>query len=143
MGGRLLVAVHVSRDDIKSFGAPNRWFESLDNGKTWREIDAARDAECGILLPNGDKIYFPPESGFSVSKYKQPSQSEYTPDYDASKRADEGTLPIPDGMKADWINGVAIKAYNADRLPPSLAKRSGLRTAFPQAKRRRSKSTQK
>lgn len=134
LGDRLLVAVHVSKDDIKSFGAPNRWFESLDNGKTWREIDAARDAECGILLPNGDKIYFPPESGFSVSKYKQPSQSEYTPDYDASKRADEGTLPIPDGMKADWINGVAIRAYNADRLPPSLAKKEWLAYRIPAGK---------
>ena len=45
LGDRLLVAVHVSKDDIKSFGAPNRWFESRDNGKTWREMDAARNAE--------------------------------------------------------------------------------------------------
>mgnify|MGYP004455772881 FL=1 len=134
LGDRLLVAVHVSKDDIKSFGTPNRWFESRDNGKTWREIDSARDAECGKLLPNGDRIYFPPESGISVADYKQTPQKFNTPDYDFTKPAPEGTLPIPDGMKADWCGGIVIKAYNADRLPPSLAKKRWLAYRIPAGK---------
>ena len=45
LGDRLVVAVHVTEDNIKSFGQQNRWMESRDRGKTWREIDPAVAAE--------------------------------------------------------------------------------------------------
>ena len=38
LGDRLVVTVHVTDDDMKSFGNPNRWFESHDKGITWKEI---------------------------------------------------------------------------------------------------------
>ncbi|MBO5644803.1 MAG: exo-alpha-sialidase, partial [Lentisphaeria bacterium] len=119
--GRIAVAVHVSADDIKSFGNTNRWFVSSDNGESFSEADPSIDAECGTLLANGDRLYFPPESGFSVSNYKEPPFAMRTPGYDTSKRAEEGTLPLPDGITAWWGGSTTIKAYNADRLPPSLA----------------------
>ena len=50
LGDRLVVAVHVTDDDIKSFGNPNRWFESRDQGETWNEIDASVSTQCGLLL---------------------------------------------------------------------------------------------
>lgn len=122
LGDRFVVAVHVTDDDIKSFGEANRWFESRDKGMTWREIDASVSAECGLLLSNGDRIYFPMASGISLDQYKSTPQSELTPGYDFFKKAEEGTLPIPDGMTC-WWDGTVIRAYNADRLPDSLSKK--------------------
>ena len=61
--GRLVVSVHVSSDDINSFGNPQRWYESADRGKTWKEIKCENPVKYGALLPSGDRIYFPPQSG--------------------------------------------------------------------------------
>ncbi len=133
LGDRLVVAVHVTNDNIKSFGETNLWFESRDKGMTWTEIDAAVSAECGLLLRNGDRIYFPMESGRSLSDYKFTPQSQLTPGYDFSKQAEEGTIPIPDGMTG-WTDGTVIKAYNADRLPPSLAEKKWLAKRIPAGK---------
>ncbi len=120
LGDRLVVAVHVDNDDIKSFGTDNRWFESRDRGATWQEIGPEVSVECGLKLQNGDKIYFPMESGISLKNYSMTEQKYRTPGYDYSKQAEEGTLPIPDGMTF-WMDGTTIRAYRADRLPPSLA----------------------
>ncbi len=130
LGDRLVVAVHVTDDDIKSFGETNRWFESRDNGVTWKEIDASVSTQCGLLLQNGDRIYFPMESGIKLADYKFPSQQELTPGYDFGKKAEEGTMPIPDGMTS-WQGGVLIKAYNATRLPDSLSKKEWLAKRVP------------
>ncbi len=133
LGDRLLVAVHVAEDNIKSFGEPNRWFESRDQGVTWKEVDASVATQGGLLLSNGDKLYFPMENGVELKSYKEKPQKELTPGYDFSKPAEEGTLPIPDGMTA-WVWGTTIKAYNADRLPPSLAKKEWLAKRIPAGK---------
>lgn len=117
--GRIAVAVHVTADDIKSFGNTNRWFVSSDNGCTWSEADPSIDSSCGMLLDNGDLLYFPPESGFSVSDYRETPFSYRTPGYDMSKPAPEGVLPIPDGVTA-WWDKITIKAYLSERLPASL-----------------------
>lgn len=119
---RYVVSVHVKNDDISNYGSTALWFESHDKGKTWQEVDASVAQECGLLLPNGDRVYMPPESGVDVSEYKQIPWNKYTPAYDFSKQAEEGTLPIPDGMTF-WMGGTTINAYNADRLPPSLSKK--------------------
>lgn len=121
--GRIAVAVHVEADDIKSFGKENRWFVSSDNGETFSETDSSIDAWCGTRLANGDLLYFPPESGFSVSSYREEKFANRTLGYDMKKRAEEGTLPLPDGVTAWWGGSTTIKAYNADRLPPSLAEK--------------------
>lgn len=122
LGGRLVVSVHVKNDDISNYGAKALWFESRDQGQTWKEIDDSVAQECGLLLPNGDRVYLPPESGIDVSDFKTTSWNKYTPAYDFSKQAKEGVLPIPDGMTY-WMGGTTINAFNADRLPPSLAKK--------------------
>lgn len=130
LGDRLVVAVHVANDDIRSFGERNLWFESRDKGETWQEIDDSVATRCGLLLQNGDRLYFPPESGVKLDNYKFPSQSLYTPGYDFGARATEGSMPLPDG-RTYWMGGVEIKAYNADRLPPSLAKKEWLAKRIP------------
>ncbi len=130
LGDRLVVAVHVTNDDIKSFGETNLWFESRDNGITWQEIDASVSTQCGLRLPSGDRLYFPMESGTSLDHYKFTPQSQFTPGYDFSLKADEGTMPIPDGVTS-WMDGTVIKAYNADRLPDSLAKKEWLAKRIP------------
>jgi len=122
LGDRLVVSVHITTDSISTYGAEARWFESRDAGKTWKAVDASVACECGLLLNNGDRAYFPPESGVDVTHYQMTPLSTYTPGYDFSKKAAEGTLPIADGMTF-WMGGTTIHAYNADRLPPSLSKR--------------------
>ena len=122
LGDRLVVSVHITSDSISTYGAAARWFESGDAGKTWKEVDASVAFKCGLLLNNGDRVYFPPESGVDVTKYQMQSWNKYTPGYDFLKKAEEGTLPIPDGMTC-WMGGTTIHAYNADRLPPSLSNR--------------------
>lgn len=119
--GRIAVAVHVTADDIKSFGSENRWFVSSDNGESWSEADPSIDSRCGMLLDNGDLLYFPPESGFSLSQYRETPFAYRTPGYDMSRRAEEGVLPIPDGVTT-WWDKITIKAYLSERLPSSLDK---------------------
>lgn len=122
LGDRLVVSVHVSDDNISSFGNPCRWFESRDKGATWNEIDPRADAECGLLLPDGDRLYFPPENGIDVSGYTMTPIEQYTPGYDFTRQAPEGTLPVPDGITY-WMWGTEIRAYDADRLPEPLCRK--------------------
>jgi hypothetical protein len=129
LGDRLVVGVHIANDNIESFGITNRWFESRDKGVTWKEIDQSVATECGLLLQNGDRLYFPMESGISLDNYKMTPQKYYTPDYDFSKKAREGTLPIPDGVT--FWEGTTIRAYNADRLPESLSEKVWLAMRTP------------
>ena len=49
--GRIAVAVHVTADDIKSFGNTNRWFVSSDNGCTWSEADPSIDSSSSGRMP--------------------------------------------------------------------------------------------
>ncbi len=133
LGDRLVVAVHVADDNISSFGETNRWFESRDRGATWKEIDASVSSRCGLLLPNGDRIYFPMESGIRLDHYRLTPGNLLTPGYDFRRRAEEGTLPIPDGMTY-WFDGTVIRAYNADRLPESLAGKEWLARRIPAGK---------
>ncbi len=130
LGDRLVVAVHISNDDIESFGEQNRWFESHDKGETWTEIDASVAARCGLLLQNGDRIYFPMESGINLEDYKMTPIEYYTPEYDFTQKAEEGILPIPDGVTF-WMWGTTIRAYRADRLPESLSKKEWLAMRIP------------
>ena len=96
LDGRLIVAVHVADDDISSFGKTNRWFESRDTGESWSEIDASIAPYCGLLLPDGDRLYFPMESGIRVDRYKPTPQALYTPDYDFSRQAERSrSLGLP------------------------------------------------
>lgn len=119
---RIAVSVHVEDDTIIATGNPTRWFESFDNGESWRETDAENAAKFGLLLKNGDRIYFPKEGGTDVSGYKFPARGALTPEYDFNKKAAEGEMPFADGVTA-WWTGSVIEAYNADRLPESLSKK--------------------
>lgn len=118
---RIVVCVHVHDDGIEHWGKTNRWFESVDEGVTWREVEPTVDAECGLRLPNGDRIYFPPESAVDLSGYTIPGLTYLTPGYDYTKKADEGTLPIQDGLS--WWGPTLVRGYRAERLPPSLDKK--------------------
>lgn len=120
LGDRLVVAVHVTEDNIKSFGQQNRWMESRDRGKTWREIDPAVAAECGLRLPGWRPDLFPHGKRRESGKLRAGTPGIPDPRIRFSRQAEEGTLPIPDGFTC-WPGGVQINAYDARRLPPSLA----------------------
>lgn len=122
VGDRIIVSVHVEEDDIYNAGKTARWFESVDGGVCWEEISPSVAAECGLKLPNGDKIYFPVESGLVLAGYTVTPVGMQTPDYDFSERAAEKTLPVQDGMTF-FHDGSIIKAYDADRLPKSISKK--------------------
>ena len=119
---RIVVSVHVEDDTLVTTGHPARWFESRDDGETWQEISPDVAAECGQLLPNGDRIYFPTEGGVDLSAYRFPDYAELTPGYDFGRQACAPDMPIQDGVSA-WWNGTVIRAYRAERLPGALSEK--------------------
>ena len=133
LGDRFIVSVHVKNDDISNYGATALWFESRDQGKTWKEVDDSIAQECGLLLPNGDRVYLPPESGIDVSDYKTTPWNKYTPAYDFSKQAAPGTLPIPDGMTF-WMGARQSMPLTPIVCLPVSRKKNGLCFAFPREK---------
>ena len=131
LSDKIVVSVHTEDDDIYNQGVTRRWFESRDKGQTWNEISPDSAPECGLTLPSGDRLYFPFLSGQSLQNYKETPIELLTPDYDFSKRAEEGTLPIQDGITY-FTCGSQIKAYRADRLPESLDQRNWTAYRIPQ-----------
>lgn len=130
LGDRLVVAVDVCEDNIQSYGSPKRWFESRDRGESWQEVDSTVAIRCGLRLANGDLLYFPMVSGTILEGYRVTPQNLLTPGYDFSRRAEEGTLPIPDGMSC-WLDGTLIRAFRVERLPESLSKAEWLALRLP------------
>ena len=122
VGDKIAVSVHVGADSVKNYGDGKRWFVSADKGETWEETTSDIIADCGLELPNGDKITFPRVSAKPLDGYKIPSFLCLTPGTDFSKKAEEGTLPQQDGVTY-WQGGTVIRAYNADRLPDSLSEK--------------------
>jgi hypothetical protein len=122
LGDRFVVGVHITDDNIATYGAKNRWFESRDQGLTWQEVDESIRPECGVPLANGDKLFFPTENAVDVSDYLIRSFERRLPNYDYTKKAEPGTFPIPDGVTC-WMGGTTIYAYNADRLPAPFDKK--------------------
>lgn len=120
IGDTIAVSVHVGEDSMKTYGDGKLWFVSEDQGETWQETSPDIIADCGLELPNGDKIIFPRVSAIELSDYRIPSLTELTPDVDFSQKAEEGTLPLQDGLTS-WQGNTLIRAYNADRLPDSLS----------------------
>ena len=119
----IVVSVHVSDDSIKHFRQDTkRWFKSRDNGETWNEVSGEIFAECGLLLPNGDKLFFPQVGSIDVSSYTMMSVGFRTPATNENEKAPEGTLPLPAGYCFD-IGRNLISGYDADCLPPSLSKK--------------------
>ncbi len=118
---RIVVSVHRGVDSIKHYGDALMWFESFDDGETWQEADPSIEQRCGVKLPNGDRIHFPRVSSIDLSDYKIPTPQYLTPGTDLSTPAEEGTLPMHDGITY-WQWGTTIRAYRASRLPESLRK---------------------
>ncbi len=118
--GRIAVSVNIGKDDIHSDSTA--WLESLDNGLTWKETDASVACECGLLLPDGDRLFFPQETAQKLDGYEFPDFSYLTPGYDFSKKASGKHMPMQDGMTA-WFTGALIRAYKAERLPAPLDKK--------------------
>lgn len=116
----IAVSVHITEDSISHFRQDTkRWFKSRDNGKSWVEADRSISAECGLLLPNGDRLFFPQVGSIDVSGYEDTHVRFRLPNTDMSEQAQEGVIPLPDGLTYDM--GHTIYGYDADRLPPSLA----------------------
>jgi len=119
---RLVVSVHVGEDSVRHYGDGRLWFQSLNGGESWEKTDASVMADCGLELPNGDRIHFPRVSAKSLDGYTIPAPEFLTPGTDFSQKAEESTLPLQDGITS-WFSGTAIRAYLAERLPDSLSKK--------------------
>lgn len=127
----IAVSVHVALDGINHFKQDTkRWFKSTDNGESWEEVDSSIAAECGLLLPNGDRLFFPQVGSIDVSGYEFTHMNYRTPGTDMEEKADEGTIPVPDGLTFEMI-GTVIMGYKAERLPESLSKKEWLSLRIP------------
>lgn len=119
LGDRVVVSVHVSSDDITTYGDPCRWFESRDNGQTWKEIHPSVADSCGVLLPSGDRISIPAQNSKPLDNWTFMGFEYKTPDYDFTIPAEEGMFPVPDGARGDLFGGI-VYTYRSERLAPSL-----------------------
>lgn len=118
----LAVSVHVAEDGIAHFKKDTKlWFQSTDNGESWRPADPAIAAECGLELQGGDRLFFPQVGSVDVTDYTFTMPRYRTPATDMTAQAPEGVIPVPDGMTFSSTN--LIYGYDADRLPPSLCKK--------------------
>lgn len=130
----IAVSIHVDDDTIKTLDS-RIWFKSTDDGKTWNKVSENISQECGLVIPNGDMVFFPMQNGIDLGdKYKMTDWTRLTPGYDFKKQAEEGTLPIQDGMTY-WLDGTVIRAYNADRLPKSLSKKEWIIERVPKGEK--------
>jgi len=120
-GKKVVVSVHIGEDSIKNYGDGKLWFESEDRGETWHEVSPDIISDCGLKLQNGDTVIFPRVSAIPLNQYEIPDFTCLTPGTDYAQKAKEGTLPQQDGVTSH--GGTVIRAYNADRLPPSLDKK--------------------
>ncbi len=126
----IAVSVHVADDGIQHFcKETKRWFKSTDNGETWFEVDPSIATQCGLLLENGDRLYFPAVKSQEVNDYKFTPFIYRTPATDMTVQAEEGELPVPDGVTFNFEG--LVFAYNADRLPESLCKKEWLASRIP------------
>ncbi|NLD87015.1 MAG: exo-alpha-sialidase [Clostridiales bacterium] len=130
LGDRIMVSVHVEDDNLKTYGDTCRWFESWDNGKSWKERDSSVAKTCGLKLPNGDRLYLPPISGTKLEGYSLTDVLFNTPDYDYTKQAVGKQLPLPDGYQT-WPGGFMMYAFKAERLPEELAKKEWIGYRIP------------
>lgn len=127
----IVVSVHVADDDISNFRQDTkRWFKSKDNGETWEEVDTSVSAECGLLLPNGDRLFFPQVGSTDLGDYEFTHMHYRTPGTDMEQKSEEGVIPVQDGLTFD-MHGTVIMGYNADRLPDSLSKKEWLSLRIP------------
>ena len=130
----VVVSVHIADDSISDFHQDSkRWFLSKDYGLTWQETDHSVSADCGLKLPNGDRLFFPEVKSIDVSDYQFTHLHYRTPATDSSKKADEGSFPLPVGMTFD-MDGNLIYAFDADCLPESLSEKNWLSYRIPSGK---------
>ncbi|MBQ3085593.1 MAG: exo-alpha-sialidase [Clostridia bacterium] len=123
----IAVSVHVAQDGIEHFKADTkRWYFSADHGASWQEADPAIAAECGLELPNGDRLFFPQTGAQDISDYQFTEPRYRFPDSDPTAQAAEGVLPLPDGVT--FSGRKTVYGYEADRLPPSLAAKEWVAT---------------
>lgn len=119
-------SVHITEDNINTFRQDTkRWFKSVDGGESWGEMDGSAASECGLLLPNGERLFFPQVGSVDVSDYTFTHMSYMTPATDMKEKAPAGVFPIQDGLTFD-MGGNLIYAYDADRLPAPLDKKEWL-----------------
>ena len=114
------MSVFVSDDGITTYADPQRWFESRDQGKTWRETDVSVADSVGLLLPSGDRINNPIQNSHPLDGWTFTGFEYKTPDYDFSVPAEEGVFPVPDGARADIFGDNVVYTYRSERLAPSL-----------------------
>ena len=48
------------------FGTKRIYFISNDNGQSWQKADTNIEEKCGVILPNGDRLFEPEEPGVVV-----------------------------------------------------------------------------
>ena len=72
-GGEIAVSFHNGDDVWSELGDENKlWFLSRDEGRSWQARDASLQEQCGLLLPNGDRLTAVERLGIDVSHLEAP-----------------------------------------------------------------------
>ena len=117
-GNKIAVSIHVGEDSFRTYVDEKIWMESHDGGETWQRTTREVIADCGLELPNGDKVTFPRVSAKPLDGYELTPFTRLTPGTDFGVKAEAGKLPQQDGVTSH--GGTVIRAYKAERLPSPL-----------------------
>ena len=71
--GRLVCTFQDRRDSTVDYNLPSRRFVSRDGGESWQETAPdAFEADQGVLLPNGERVFFLPDRSVRESEVSLP-----------------------------------------------------------------------
>lgn len=65
--GKIAVSLYNAQET--DFGTKRMYFISSDNGVSWTKANFNAQDKCGVLLPNGDRLFEPEEPGVVLDDY--------------------------------------------------------------------------
>lgn len=120
--GEIAVSFHNGDDVWSEIGDESKlWFLSRDEGQSWQAQDPSLQEQCGLLLPNGDRLTATERIGIDVSQLEAPLRigPATIPTDRVEKSDDPGRLPYPRGLLTD-IWGQQVRCYLYEDLPDGL-----------------------
>ena len=120
--GAIAVSFHNGDDVWSEIGDESKlWFLSCDEGRSWQPRDRFLQQECGLPLPNGDRLTAVERIGIDLSHMEAPFAigPAILPTDRIEKSADPSCLPYPRGQLTD-VWGQRVRTYLFDDLPDGV-----------------------
>lgn len=136
--GRIVCSINPGQDDFSSYGMPNVWFVSEDEGETWAPISPEEaEVQSGTKLPNGDRLFtdmippvqipddcFPEKPLMSFPGFADIFYIDSLKSGTAEKKWSFRRLPagsetiVHEKADVDWPYMTVAKSYSDGYMPP-------------------------